>query len=215
MEPVLSWLLDSDPSIRWQVRRDVLREPDVVVAAERARVATEGWGARLLDLQAPDGHWGGGPWVKHSWASSMETLMLLRSFGLDPAGERTRKAIALVRATDWGAEWKHSPFFEGELEPCVNGKVLACGAYFGEASDRLAQRLLGEQPSSSGCSCRSPTAGTTTCSGASTTCAAPARLPIGAPPRRLRLSSRSALPTGAGSSRPPTPARSTSRWRRA
>jgi hypothetical protein len=57
---VMQWLLDSDPSTRWQVMRDLTGEPDEVVAAERSRVASEGWGARLLDLQGPDGQWGDG-----------------------------------------------------------------------------------------------------------------------------------------------------------
>ena len=52
---VIQWLLDSDPSIRWQAMRDLTDAPDEEVAAERARVATEGAGARLLALQAPDG----------------------------------------------------------------------------------------------------------------------------------------------------------------
>ena len=59
---VNDWLLDSDPAIRWQVMRDLTHEPAEVVAAERARVATEGWGAQLLALQAPDGRWAGRPW---------------------------------------------------------------------------------------------------------------------------------------------------------
>ena len=78
---VIRWLLDSDPSIRWQVKRDLAAESAAAVAAERSRVAVEGWGARLLDLQEPDGNWGGGPWVRQSWASTMETLMLLRELG--------------------------------------------------------------------------------------------------------------------------------------
>ena len=55
---VTDWLLDSDPSIRWQVMRDLLDEPADVVAAERARVAREGWGAQFLALQPPDGSLG-------------------------------------------------------------------------------------------------------------------------------------------------------------
>lgn len=60
MKPVtaIEWLLDSDPSIRWQVMRDLLGEPEEAIAAERAKVATEGWGERLLALQGPDGQWG-------------------------------------------------------------------------------------------------------------------------------------------------------------
>ena len=154
---VVRWLLDSDPSIRWQAKRDLTREPAEVVAAERSRVAAEGWGARLLSLQEGDGNWGGGAWVSRSWASTMETLMLLRELGLDPASPPARQAIGRVRdRSDWGPEHGHSPFFEGEVEPCINGRVLACGAYFGEASDRLRDRLLGEQLEDGGWNCDAP-----------------------------------------------------------
>ena len=156
-QAVLHWLLDSDPSIRWQVLRDLLHEPDEVVAAERSRVASEGWGSRLLDLQEPDGQWGGGAFVPRSWTSTMETLMLLRDLGLDPTSERARRAIGLVRdRSTWGPEFGDSPFFEGEVEPCINGRTLAVGAYFGEASDRLADRLLGEQLEDGGWNCAAP-----------------------------------------------------------
>ncbi len=154
---VIRWLLDSDPSIRWQVKRDLTGEPEEVVAAERSSVAVEGWGARLLSLQEPDGNWGGGPWVFQSWASTVETLMLLRELGLDPASPQARKAIGLVRdKSDWGPYHGHSPFFEGEVEPCINGRVLACGAYFSEASDRLVDRLLSEQLQDGGWNCEAP-----------------------------------------------------------
>jgi hypothetical protein len=154
---VIRWLLDSDPSIRWQVMRDLTGEPDEVVAVERTRVAIEGWGARLLSRQGPDGNWGGGAWVARSWASTMETLMLLRELGLDPASPQARKAIDLVRErSDWGPYHGHSPFFEGEVEACINGRVLACGAYFGAASDRLVDRLLGEQLQDGGWNCNAP-----------------------------------------------------------
>src|SRR5215813_10202144 len=87
---VIRWLLDSDPSIRWQVMRDLTDAPAEEVAAERARVATEGWGAQLLALQAPDGRWGGAAWNR-GWDSTMHVLMLLRDMGLDPASDETRR----------------------------------------------------------------------------------------------------------------------------
>lgn len=153
----MRWLLDSDPSVRWQVMGDLLGEANEAVAAERSRIPLEGWGARLLSLQAPDGNWGGGAWVRRSWASTLETLMLLRELGLDPASEQARRAINLVRdKSDWGPYHDHSPFFEAEVEPCINGRVLACGAYFGEASDRLVDRLLGEQLEDGGWNCDAP-----------------------------------------------------------
>jgi hypothetical protein len=154
---VLDWLMDSDPSIRWQVMRDLLGEPEGVVARERSRVASEGWGARLLDLQGPDGHWGGAAFVPRAWISTQDTLQLLRDLGVDPAGDRVRTAIGQVRdRCTWGAEFGDSPFFDGEVEPCINGRVLAIGAYFGEASDRLVDRLLQEQLSDGGWNCNAP-----------------------------------------------------------
>jgi hypothetical protein len=154
---VIEWLLDSDPSIRWQVMRDLIAESDATVARERSRVATEGWGARLLDLQGSDGHWGGAAFVPRAWISTQDTLQLLRDLGVDPANDRVRRAIDRVRGRcTWGAEFDDSPFFEGEVEPCINGRVLAIGAYFGEASDRLAGRLLREQLSDGGWNCDAP-----------------------------------------------------------
>jgi hypothetical protein len=156
-ESVIHWLLDSDPSIRWQVRRDLMDESDEVVVGERSRVAFEGWGSRLLDLQGPDGQWGGGPYVFPGWISTTDTLLLLRDLGLDPTSVQARRAVGMVRDhCTWGPEFDDAPFFEGEVEPCINGRVLASGAYFGEASDRLVDRLLHEQLEDGGWNCEAP-----------------------------------------------------------
>jgi hypothetical protein len=156
---VIEWLLDSDPAIRWQVMRDLTREPADVIAVERSRVATEGWGARLLALQAPDGLWGGRPWSQ-DWTDTFHVLELLRRCGLDPASDRARRAIGLVREhVVWrgGAPvetpWADNRFFEGEVEPCINGNVVATGSYFGVDMAPLVERLLGEQLPDGGWNC--------------------------------------------------------------
>lgn len=150
---VIAWLLDSDPSIRWQVMRDLADAPSETVAAERARVATEGWGALLLDQQHPDGQWGDGVMLPFWW-SNMYTLVFLRDLGIDPKSEQARTAIDRVRdKVTWGPGFGDSPFFDGEVEPCINGRVVALGAYFGERRDRLVDRLLGEQLSDGGWNC--------------------------------------------------------------
>jgi hypothetical protein len=59
-ESIIEWLLDSDPSLAWQVERDLIRAPDEVWQATRSRVSAEGFGARLIALQDPDGQWDGG-----------------------------------------------------------------------------------------------------------------------------------------------------------
>ena len=152
-DPVLGWLVDSDPSIRWQVMRDLTDTPADVVAAERSRVASEGWGLTLLEQQRPDGQWGDGV-VHPFWWTNMYTLVFLRDLGVDPTDARVRAAIDLVRDdVTWGPEFHNSPFFEGEVEPCINGRVVALGAYFGVRSDRLVDRLLGEALADGGWNC--------------------------------------------------------------
>jgi len=152
-DPVVEWLLDSDPSIRWQVMRDFTDARTAIVAAERARVAAEGWGALLLDQQRPDGQWGDGV-ATPFWWSNLYTLVFLRDLGLDPTSPRVRSAIDRVRDNiTWGPGFGDSPFFEGEVEPCINGRVVALGAYFGERRDGLVDRLLSEQLGDGGWNC--------------------------------------------------------------
>lgn len=162
-ESVIKWLLDSDPSIRWQVMRDLTGAPAQDVAAERARVATEGWGAQLLALQGEDGSWAGAAWNR-GWDSTMHVLTLLREMGLDPASEEARRAVGLVRdrvrwqGWDWDGTWRGpefngNPFFAGEVEPCINGQVMASGAYFSQDCRRILGLLLGEQLPDGGWNC--------------------------------------------------------------
>jgi hypothetical protein len=155
--PAIRWLLASDPSIRWQTMRDLTDASDGEVAAERARVATEGLGARLLALQAPDGRWGGAAWNR-GWDSTMHVLTLLREMGLDPAASEARRAVGFVRdRVTWKGcgpeETQDNAFFEGEVEPCINGQVAAAGAYFGQDVRGIIDRLLGEQLSDGGWNC--------------------------------------------------------------
>jgi hypothetical protein len=161
---VLDWLLDSDPAIRWQVLRDLVQAPAEVVAAERARVATAGWGARLLALQGEDGQWAGGACFPargfdrsaevpgQPWTATLPTLQLLRDFGVDPSSDRVRRAVARVRDN---CRWEHAgqPFFSGEVEPCINGRTVALGTYFDQDVVGVVARLLGEQLEDGGWNC--------------------------------------------------------------
>jgi hypothetical protein len=156
-DPVIEWLMDGDPAIRWQVLHDLTPAPVQAVAAERARVATEGIGARLLERQATDGRWGGAAWNR-GWDSTMHVLLLLRDLGIDPACDEARRALARVREhvtwRDCGPlEIRDNRFFEGETEPCINGQVAAAGAYFGADVDKLIERLLEEQLHDGGWNC--------------------------------------------------------------
>ncbi len=148
---VIDWLLMADPGISWQVLRDLEDAPTDVVAAERSLVAAEGWGARLLALQKPEGHWGDGAYFPE-WTSTTHTLLLLRDLGLYPASVEARRAIGLVRDH---VRWEHAGerFFDGEVEPCINGLALTIGAYFGQDVEGIAERLLTEQLEDGGWNC--------------------------------------------------------------
>ncbi|MEP6561592.1 MAG: hypothetical protein ABJD68_11055 [Nakamurella sp.] len=159
---VLDWLLDADPAVRWQVLRDLTAAAPAVVAAEQARVATEGWGARLLALRDDDGQWAGGACFPadftgdfsqgQPWTSTFPTLTLLREFGVDPQAPSVRDTVALV-GTNCRWEYAGEAFFAGEVEPCINGRTLAIGAYFGAHVDGIVDRLLTEQLDDGGWNC--------------------------------------------------------------
>jgi hypothetical protein len=148
----LKWLLDSDPSIRWQVMQDLTGEAPDAIAAERSRVATEGWGAQLLARQDPAGHWGGGQWDLVTFWS----LVVLKDLGLDPASKQALKMIDRVHKRLVFKPLNNRPFLHGETEPCINGRILGVGAYFKEPNDALANQLLREQLEDGGWNCETP-----------------------------------------------------------
>ena len=155
---MIGWLLDGDPAIRWQVLRDLTDAPAGEVAAERARVEYDGWGARLLAREGPGGLWDGGACFPASWAggepgqpwtATMHTLLIL---GLDPASASARRAIGLV--TENG-RWEHAGqrFFDGEVEPCINGRTIETGAYFGVDVAAVVERILAGRLADGGWNC--------------------------------------------------------------
>jgi hypothetical protein len=160
----LKWLLDSDPAIRWQVMRDLTGEAPDAIAAERSRVATEGWGAQLLAAQSPAGNWGGPklfsfrpdlPEEDRGLLFTLYTLVVLKDLGLDPASEQARTTIDRVDRRLVFKRLNNRPFLHGETEPCINGRILAIGSYFKEPNDVLARQLLDEQLEDGGWNCES------------------------------------------------------------
>ena len=164
MDPI-DWLRNSDPAISWQAMRDLTDASPAAIAIERTRVSYEGLGAKILALQRTDGSW----YRIDSpvWLSTLFTFLLLRATGIDHAEPVVESAVARLEAAlrwnDQGGCWElrraelgGNPFFEGEVEPCINGGVLALGAYFGRPTERLARRLIGEQLDDGGWNCEAP-----------------------------------------------------------
>ena len=157
---MIDWLLDSDPAIRWQVMRDLLGDP--ASAEERKRVAAEGWGARLLELQDADGRWDGGTyrpgWVDDTkpffdaWTGTHFALQLLHLLGADPTDPAVSAAVDRVEENVmW--DWAGVPYFDGETEECVNGIALATGSYFGRNVDKIVETLLEHRLDDGGWNC--------------------------------------------------------------
>ncbi|WGF88274.1 squalene cyclase [Marinivivus vitaminiproducens] len=160
----VAWLLDADPSIRWQVMRDLQDAPEPAWRAERSKVETAGWGARLLALQDADGQWAGGAflpagfgpdeWREHGqpWTATTFALSQLREFGLDPCSDRARRTVALIGAH---SRWDEGgqPFWQGEVEECINGRTVADGAYFGIDVSPIVARLAGLRLEDGGWNC--------------------------------------------------------------
>jgi len=158
---VIDWLLDGDPAIRWQVLRDLTNAPAEDVAAERARVEHDGWGGRLLALEDPDGLWDGGACFPAAyrggepgqpWTATMHTLQTLQLLGLDPVSASARRAAGLVAEN---GRWEHAGqrYFDGEVEPCINGRTIETGAYFGADVATVAGRILAERLADGGWNC--------------------------------------------------------------
>jgi hypothetical protein len=153
---VIDWLLAGDPSIRWQVHRDLLGSSERAVEKERRNVQTEGWGARLLTLQDPGGTWASGFYTP-KWTSTFYTMLLLRDLGLPSSNGQARRAAALL--LDRGLRPDGGMHFPNDRpsETCISGMTLSIGAYFGaprRTLGRVVAYILAEQMTDGGWNCR-------------------------------------------------------------
>ena len=158
---VIEWLLEGDPAIRWQVLRDLTDASPGEVAAERARVSRRAGAPASWRCEGADGLWEGGACFPagytggepgQPWTATMHTLQTLQIFGLDPVSDAARHAVALVAEH---GRWEHDGqrYFDGEVEPCINGRTIETGAYFGVDVAGIVERILGERLADGGWNC--------------------------------------------------------------
>ena len=165
-DSVATWLLDSDPALRWQVERDLLGEPTEVWDATRARIATEGFGAHLLSLQGSDGQWAGGAFfpadfdfqgdemrrVGQPWTATTWTLNSLREWGLDPGVLCARGTVDLL-AENCRWEYDDLPYWGGEVDCCINAWTVANGVWLGADIEGIADWFVEHQLPDGGWNC--------------------------------------------------------------
>jgi len=164
MNPTIRWLLAGDPSIRWQVLRDLTDGSERSVDRERRRVALEGWGARLLAEQATDGRWAPGKSAdgglySPKWISTTYTMLLLRDLGLPPNNPQARKACHLLLERGLQRDGGLNYGWRGQSETCITGMGLSILSYFEQDDDRLdalAAHLLDQQMDDGGWNCQRP-----------------------------------------------------------
>ncbi|HSJ29640.1 MAG TPA: squalene cyclase [Acidimicrobiia bacterium] len=165
-EALIPWLLDSDPALRWQVERDLLSEPPEVWEATRAKVATEGFGARLLALQDPDGQWAGGAYFPadfdftgpeaaeggQPWTATTWSLNMLREWGLDGSVLRERRTAELLAENSrW--EYDELPYWGGEVDCCINAYTVANGVWLGADIDGIVAWFIEHRLEDGGWNC--------------------------------------------------------------
>jgi len=162
-DATIQWLLQGDPSIRWQVMRDLLDNKTNAVKNERELIAKTGWGAKLLGFQEPSGLWGGGLYSP-KWISTTYTLLLLRRLGLSAQNEKAQKGCILLLNKgcyhDGGINFWPSYKYS---ETCVTGMILSILCHFRLSDTRihnLVQHLLKQQMKDGGWNCRSYTGAT-------------------------------------------------------
>lgn len=158
----IDWLLDSDPALRWQVERDLLGAPPAVWEATRARVVTEGFGARLLALQDADGQWAGGAFFPRAfdfatmetegqpWTATTWSLCSLREWGMDAAA-LDGTAERLAANSRW--EYEDLPYWGGEVDCCINAWTLMNGLWLGADVEGIATWFVEHRLADGGWNC--------------------------------------------------------------
>lgn len=161
---VMQWLLSSDPSIAWQAMRDLIDEPQNDWQNEREKIETKGRGRELLSLQDKDGQWAGGAFApkdataaefkenRQPFTATAFVLTEVRDMGLKPNSALMNRTVELTRLS---CNWEHDKerFWDGEVEECINGRLVADGSYFGVDMTHAVERLLETQLEDGGWNC--------------------------------------------------------------
>ena len=156
---IISWLLQGDVSIQYQVYRDLLATPKPRL---QKKIETEGWGLKFLSCRMPNGHWGQG-FYQPKWICSHYTLLDLKNLNISPDNKLIQETIRLIFNTERAPDGGINPI--GTIQKsdvCVNGMVLNYASYFRTQEELLIpiiDFLLAELMKDGGFNCMSNRSG--------------------------------------------------------
>ncbi|MFZ2258174.1 MAG: hypothetical protein WAV55_08585 [Clostridiaceae bacterium] len=157
---IFEWLKDSDPSLRWQVERDLLKLPKTDWQETRKRTHTEGNAAILLSHHGPDGLWEQGaflPWYVregkpgYPWKATTTVLHDLQEWGVESSALKPDTAGLIKKNARW--EYEDLPYWEGEVDACINGMTLVAGAWLQTDVSGILQWFVDHQMADGGWNC--------------------------------------------------------------
>jgi hypothetical protein len=158
VKSIINWLLQGDPAVVYQTKRDLLDTPTDELEQLQVKMVDEGWAHKLLSYQEPSGMWGGSLYSP-KWTSTHYTLMSLMRLGLPHNNPQAQKGCRILLdagfyrdgGINYFASLKHS-------ETCVTAMTLSLLCYFQIKDDRLFSLynfLLDQQMSDGGWNCNS------------------------------------------------------------
>ena len=152
-DQLITWLLEGDVSIQYQVHRDLLvsEQPHL-----RERIAKEGWGAQFLSFRNVEGHWGRA-FYQPKWISTHYTILDLKNLGISPTNQDIKESVFFILQNHKGVDGGINPSRTiKQSELCINGMFLNYASYF-EMQERnltsIVDFLITEQMGDGGFNC--------------------------------------------------------------
>jgi hypothetical protein len=130
----ISWLLENaDPSLEFQVRRDLLQEPTPSLAKYQNKIGKQGFVKLLLEKRKPDGHWGHDVY-NPKWTCTHYVLFELMQLGISnenaPCIESAGLLLDYPAGNHGGINYAKTV---ADSDLCINGMILNITSYFGLA----------------------------------------------------------------------------------
>ncbi len=151
---IISWLLNSDVSIQYQVHRDLLGKE---INSLQKRIETEGWGANFLARRSPNSYWGLG-FYQPKWTSTHYTLLDLKNLQFPRNNSDISNTIIRIIDKEKNSDGGINPSGSvSKSDVCINGMFLNYASYFGakeKSLESVVDFILSQQMTDGGFNCQ-------------------------------------------------------------